>query len=141
MRKTTAFNPDTVVSTRFLNMPQSAQVLYFILGIYADNDGFVSEPDRIMKRIGSSWEDLKELTNEHYIVTSNAVPVFMCIWISDWRHRNVESRGGWGMTYKDVYLMDNLTIESKLYMVCYVVMQAQEQQHIRGLNSYAINYI
>ncbi|MFQ9483472.1 MAG: hypothetical protein ACLRWA_09410 [Lachnospira sp.] len=71
MRKTTAFNPDTVVSTRFLNMPQSAQVLYFILGIYADNDGFVSEPDRIMKRIGSSWEDLKELTNEHYIVASN----------------------------------------------------------------------
>ena len=54
MRKTTAFNPDTVVSTRFLNMPQSAQVLYFVLGIYADNDGFVSEPDRIMKRIGSS---------------------------------------------------------------------------------------
>ena len=25
----------------------------------------------------------------------------------------MESKGGWGMTYKDVYLMDNLTIESK----------------------------
>ena len=24
-----------------------------------------------MKRIGSSWEDLRELTNENYIVTSN----------------------------------------------------------------------
>lgn len=41
MKKRAVFNPMTTESTRFTNMPQSAQVLYFQLGTCADGDGFV----------------------------------------------------------------------------------------------------
>lgn len=71
MKKRAVFNPMVTVSTRFTNMPQSAQVLYFQLGTHADGDGFVFEPDDVIRRIGSSREDLKILIQEKYVITSN----------------------------------------------------------------------
>ena len=38
------FSKDVVCSDRFLDMPASAQALYFQYGLEADDDGFVSAP-------------------------------------------------------------------------------------------------
>ena len=43
----------------FLDMPLSSQVLYFHLTMRADDDGFVSNPKRVMKLIGSQEDDYK----------------------------------------------------------------------------------
>ena len=47
-------------SDAFLEMPATAQMLYFHLAMRAD-DGFINNPKRIMRMIGSSKNDLKLL--------------------------------------------------------------------------------
>lgn len=42
------FSKDVVCSDRFLDMPASAQALYFQYGLEADDDGFVSAPKKIL---------------------------------------------------------------------------------------------
>ena len=48
-------------------MPQTAQCLYFHLGIEADDDGFVT-PRMIMKTLGSNDDDLKILIAKNFIL-------------------------------------------------------------------------
>lgn len=55
------FHKNVVESDAFLDMPTSAQALYFHIGMYADDDGFVNGPRRIARLIGASNEDLQLL--------------------------------------------------------------------------------
>ena len=43
-----------VDSDAFLDMPQSTQNLYFHLNIRADDDGFIDNPKKIMRTVGSN---------------------------------------------------------------------------------------
>jgi hypothetical protein len=54
------FANDIINSDPFLDMGQSAQLLYFHLGMQADDDGFVS-PQRVMRMVGAQVDDLKVL--------------------------------------------------------------------------------
>lgn len=56
---------------RFMDMPIAAQALYFHLGINADRDGFVADPQKVIRRTGCSAGDYKELINNGFITTSN----------------------------------------------------------------------
>ena len=53
----------------FLDMPQSCQLLYFHLNARADDDGFVANPKRIMRDIGSQSDDLKLLSAKKFIIS------------------------------------------------------------------------
>ena len=44
MARRRMFSLDVVDTDRFLDMPTSAQNLYYSLGMRADDDGFVSNP-------------------------------------------------------------------------------------------------
>ena len=55
----------------FMNMPKTAQLLYFYLGIYADADGVVSMPKAIMRMIGASDTDLTTLVTNLFIAREN----------------------------------------------------------------------
>jgi len=48
-------------------MPLSAQALYFHLGMYADDDGFVS-PQKIVRMIGANPDDLKMLMAKGFVI-------------------------------------------------------------------------
>ena len=52
----------------FLEMPQTSRLLYYELGMRADDDGFVSTPKMIMKITGCSEDDLKILSAKKYII-------------------------------------------------------------------------
>ena len=52
----------------FLEMPQSTQNLYFHLGMRADDDGFVSNPKKIIRIIGANEDDLKILFSKEFII-------------------------------------------------------------------------
>jgi len=52
----------------FLEMPQSSQLLYFHLAMRADDDGFISNPRRIMKMIGSNDDDFKVLLLKRFLL-------------------------------------------------------------------------
>jgi hypothetical protein len=52
----------------FLDMPISSQLLYFQLSMRADDDGFVSSPQKIIKMVNCSSDDLKILVAKSFII-------------------------------------------------------------------------
>lgn len=62
------FSRDIVQSDAFLDMPASTQVLYFHLGMEADDDGFVSNPKKLLKVLGSSDDDMKILIGKRFVI-------------------------------------------------------------------------
>ena len=55
------FSLQVVDTDFFMDMPTSAQALYFHLGMRADDDGFISNARRILKLISASEDDMRLL--------------------------------------------------------------------------------
>ena len=62
------FNNSVLDSDAFLDLPLSAQALYFHLNLRADDDGFISKPKRIQAYIGASEDDLKLLILKRFVI-------------------------------------------------------------------------
>lgn len=62
------FAKTIIDSDEFLDMPLSAQALYFHLSMRADDDGFVNSPKRIQRMIGASEDDMKLLLAKSFIL-------------------------------------------------------------------------
>ncbi len=62
------FAKTIIDSDAFLDMPVSARLLYYDLGMRADDDGFVNSPKKIMKMIGASSDDLNVLILRKFII-------------------------------------------------------------------------
>lgn len=78
------FSLNVINTDNFLEMPSSAQCLYFHLGMRADDDGFVSSPKMIAKIANCSADDLKILATKGYIIPfENGVIV-----ITHWKQSN-----------------------------------------------------
>ena len=82
------FTMKIVDSDAFLDMPVSAQLLYFHLGMRADDDGFVDRPKRVMKDIGVNEDDLKILIAKKFILTFDDGLLV----IKHWRMHNTLSK-------------------------------------------------
>ena len=84
----------------FLDMPLSAQALYFHLNMHADDDGFIDNMKMIQRMIGSSEDDRKLLIAKQLIIPfENGVVV-----IKDWRVHNYIRKD----TYNKTMHMDKL---------------------------------
>ena len=84
MAKKRMFSMDVIDTDRFMEMPSSAQNLYFHLGMHGDDDGFIASPKRIMRAIGSAEDDLKLLITKGFIIPFESGVVV----ITDWRANN-----------------------------------------------------
>lgn len=62
------FTKKITESDAFLDMPLSAQCLYFHLNMSADDDGFVNAPKKIQRLIGASDDDLKLLIAKSFVL-------------------------------------------------------------------------
>lgn len=62
------FAKTIVTSDAFLDMPISARFLYFMLGMYADDDGFVNSPKSIARQCGATTDDLNILAMRKFII-------------------------------------------------------------------------
>ena len=62
------FSLQVVDTDKFIEMSISARLLYYELGMRADDDGFVSSPVKIIRSVGCSSEDLKQLVSKGYII-------------------------------------------------------------------------
>ncbi len=62
------FSLDVVNTDKFLDMPVSAQCLYFHLGMRADDDGFISSPKQITRMIACTQGDIKILAENGFII-------------------------------------------------------------------------
>lgn len=68
MARKRMFDIEIVDTDLFLEMPPSTQNLYFHLGMRADDDGFVSNPRKIIRLINSTEDDLKVLIAKKFII-------------------------------------------------------------------------
>lgn len=78
------FSIDVTETDTFLEMPLTAQALYFHLAMRGDDDGFVSNPRSIMRVTGCNENDLKTLVESGYIITFRSGVIV----ISDWKVNN-----------------------------------------------------
>ena len=78
------FAKSIVLSDAFLDMPMSARCLYFTLGMFADDDGFVGSPKSIMRQCGASEDDMKILLLKRYILGFDSGVIV----IKHWRMNN-----------------------------------------------------
>lgn len=62
------FSLKVVDTDAFLDMPQSSQLLYYSLAMRADDDGFVSNPKKVMRMIGSQDDDYRVLVSKKFII-------------------------------------------------------------------------
>lgn len=62
------FSKNVIDSDIFLDMPVSARLLYYDLGMRADDDGFVNNPKKIMRMIGASDDDMRILEARRFII-------------------------------------------------------------------------
>ena len=63
------FSKAVIDSDAFLDLPLSAQALYFHLSMRADDDGFVNNPKKIQRMIGASDDDCKLLLLKQFIIS------------------------------------------------------------------------
>ena len=78
------FAKTIVLSDAFLDMPLSARCLYFTLGMFADDDGFVNSPKGIMRQCGASEDDLKVLISKKFLLVFESGVIV----IKHWRINN-----------------------------------------------------
>ena len=68
----------------FIDMPATARLLYYDLAMRADDDGFVGSPNKIVRMIGCSADDLRLLIAKQYIIPFQSG---VCV-IRDWKVHN-----------------------------------------------------
>ena len=78
------FSLDIVDSDAFLEMPPTARLLYFEMGMRADDEGFVNGPRKIMRISGATEEDMNILTQKGFIIPFDSGIVV----IKHWRINN-----------------------------------------------------
>jgi len=100
------FSQQIIDSDAFLEMPLSAQALYFHLSMRADDDGFVNNPVKIGRIINASSDDLKILLAKNFIISfQNGVIV-----IKHWRINNYLRKDRYTET---VYLDEKAQLDVK----------------------------
>lgn len=74
------FAKSIIDSDLFLDMPQSAQCLYFHLAMRADDDGFVNSPKKIQRMIGASEDDCRLLVAKQFLIPFDTGVVVIRHW-------------------------------------------------------------
>lgn len=78
------FSKAVINSARFLTMPPSSRLLYYDLGMAADDDGVV-EAFTVMRLTGAVEDDLKVLVSKGFVALLNTELV---AFITDWSRNN-----------------------------------------------------
>lgn len=95
------FTQKIIDSDPFLDMPLSAQALYFHLNMRADDDGFVNNPKRIQRTIGGSEDDLKLLLAKRFVIGFDSGVLV----IKHWRMHNTLRKDRYNPTqYQEEFL-------------------------------------
>ena len=108
MAKKRMFSIDIVGSDAFLDLPYSAQCLYFQLGMRADDDGFVGNPKTIQRIAGTKASDLELLVKKRFLLQFPSGVVV----IKHWKINNQIKKDRYTPTvyteeYQSLYIKDN----------------------------------
>lgn len=99
------FAKTIIDSDAFLDMPLSAQCLYFHLSMRADDDGFVNNPKKLQRMIGASDDDCRLLALKKFIIAFESGVIV----IKHWKIHNY--------IRKDTYNETNYKFEKSLLSI------------------------
>ena len=74
------FSKSVVKDDNFTELSKDARLLYFYLGLEADDDGFISSSRTIMNEAGVSEEALKELVDADFIIKFETKVILIRHW-------------------------------------------------------------
>ncbi|MDE6911093.1 MAG: hypothetical protein K2P44_11545 [Lachnospiraceae bacterium] len=74
------FSLDVINTDKFLDMPVTAQCLYFHLGMRADDDGFISNPKQIIRLAACTQGDIKALIENGFVIPFESGVVVIRHW-------------------------------------------------------------
>lgn len=95
------FSKTIIGSARFLRMPPSSRLLYYDLGMYADDDGIV-EAFSVMRQTSATEDDLRVLVSKGFVKVLNEDLVS---YITDWNVNNsIRGDRYHASIYKDLML-------------------------------------
>lgn len=77
------FDKGLLETDAFMDMPMPTKALYFLLGMEADDEGFVS-PTRVMRIYGGNADDLKVLIAKKFVIQFESGVIV----ITDWKKNN-----------------------------------------------------
>lgn len=77
------FDKGLIETDAFMDMPMPTKALYFLLGMEADDEGFVS-PKRVMRIYGGNEDDLRVLIAKEFVIQFESGVVV----ITDWHENN-----------------------------------------------------
>ena len=104
------FSLQVVDTDKFIEMSISARLLYYELGMRADDDGFIASPKKIIRAVGCSEDDIRLLISKGFIIPKESGIVI----IRHWKLNNYLQSDRYKKTiYQDE--MKTLTIEGGVY--------------------------
>ena len=77
------FDLEVINQDSFFDLPMEAKALYFLLGMEADDEGFVS-PKKILRLYGGTEDSLKILAIKEFIIPFKTGVIV----ITDWKRNN-----------------------------------------------------
>jgi len=101
------FNKSITNSSKFLKMPMTSRLLYYDLGMNADDDGFV-EHFMVLRMTGATQQDLGVLE------ANGLIKIFdeNVLWIKDWKENNYIQKDRYQPSkYLQVYELDTICIQ------------------------------
>lgn len=124
------FAKTIVTSDAFLDMPPTARCLYFTLGMFADDDGFVNNPKSIMRQSGSTIDDMNILISKKFVIAFESGVIV----IKHWRIHNYIQNDRYHETkYKEE--MKSLSLdENKAYTLENTAVEALDTECIHDVS-------
>mgnify|MGYP002710975918 CR=1 FL=1 len=83
MARKRMFDLEIVNQDSFLDLPMEAKALYFLLGMEADDEGFVA-PKKVIRLYGGTTDSLKILIAKNFIIPFSTGVIV----ITDWKRNN-----------------------------------------------------
>lgn len=124
------FAKTIVLSDAFLDMPMSARCLYFTLGMFADDDGFVNAPKSIMRQCGASDDDMNILLVKKFVLQFDSGVIVIKHWrINNYLQKDrynetkyteekvklsIEKNGAYTLTDPEVLYTDTVYTQNRL---------------------------
>jgi len=103
------FSKKIIGAGSFLKMPPTSRLLYYDLGMYADDDGVV-EAFTVMRQSGATEDDLRVLVTKGYVKILNSDLV---TYICDWKVNNlIQSDRYHPSVYKELLIQVGTKLET-----------------------------
>ena len=126
------FSKQIIDSDMFLDMPMSAQALYFHLAMRADDEGFLNNPSKIMKIVGANKNDMDMLIVKRFIIDFPSGIIVIKHWFM---HNYIQNDRFKQTVYKDERLLLDRK-ENKVYTLRteHIDLFSNDEKNTLGFN-------